>query len=83
MLRFERNPSPALGWGISLAIFAVFLADCFTALGYAEWVLYLLPVAMSLFLWKPWHVALVAVVSGILLLLGLLTSPEGVNPLMR
>ncbi len=32
-----------------------FLVDCFTALGFAEWVLYLLPVSATLFLWRPFQ----------------------------
>ncbi len=82
MLRFERNPSPALGWGIGGGLAAVFLVDCLTRLGFAEWVLYLLPVAASLFLWRPQQVFVVAAAAAVLTTAGFFASPEGIDPVM-
>ena len=82
MLRFERNPTPGLGWGIGGGLAAVFFVDCFTALGFAEWVLYLLPVATSLFLWRPYQVCVVTAAAISLTVLGFYVSPNGIDPLM-
>lgn len=82
MTRFERNPSPALGWGIGSALAVVFFIDCVTALGFAEWVLYLLPVAASLFLWRPYQVCMVAAAAAVLTILGFFVSPNGIEPVM-
>ncbi len=82
MLRFERNPSPALGWGIGSGLAAVFLIDCLTALGFAEWVLYLLPVAASLSLWRPHQVCLVTALAAALTTIGFFLSPSGIDPYM-
>lgn len=82
MLRFERNPSPGLGWGIGGGLALVFLVDCLTALGFAEWVLYLLPVAASLFLWRPFQVCVVAAAAVGLTTVGFFASPMGIDPIM-
>lgn len=82
MIRFERNPSPALGWGIGGGLALVFLIDCITALGFAEWVLYLLPVAATLFLWRPYQVSVVTAAAAVLTSVGFLASPAGIEPVM-
>ena len=82
MLRFERNPSPGLGWGIGGGLALVFLVDCLTALGFAEWVLYLLPVSASLFLWRPYQVCVVAAAAVALTTVGFFASPIGIDPIM-
>lgn len=82
MIRFERNPSPALGWGIGGGLAFVFLVDCKTALGFAEWVLYLLPVAASLFLWRPYQVCMVVAAAVLLTSVGFFASPNGIDPTM-
>lgn len=82
MLRFDRNPSPALGWGIGAGLAVVFLIDCVTALGFAEWVLYLLPVFATVFLWRTYQVCMVAAAAGVLTSVGFFTSPDGIDPVM-
>jgi CheY-like chemotaxis protein/signal transduction histidine kinase len=82
MTRFERNPSPWLGWGIGVGLAAVFVIDCFTALGFAEWVLYVLPVAASLALWRPHQVLWVAAAAIVLTVAGIYVSGDGIDPWM-
>ncbi len=82
MLRFERDPAPWLGWGIGGGLAAVCLVDCFTALGFAEWVLYLLPVSASLFLWRPYQVCVIAATAVVLTVVGFFVSGNGIDPFM-
>ncbi|MBI5270038.1 MAG: response regulator [Burkholderiales bacterium] len=63
-----------------MLLLAVAVVDVVTPLGYAEWVLYFLPVAVTLY--QPvrgWPIA-VAAVATVLSIAGMLASPEGVDP---
>ncbi len=67
------------GYIVGLALF-VFLIDSLTPLGYAEWVLYVLPVAMCLLGNQPQLPAVTAIALLPLLVLGYLLSPAGSDP---
>jgi CheY-like chemotaxis protein len=76
MGRLERQEHPLLRAGIVLAMVAVFAAELVTPLGIAEWVFYLVPVALSLFLWRPWAPLLVAAVATLLMAAGAFVTPQ-------
>lgn len=79
MMRFEHKPTPAVYAAIALSMAAVFLADCLAPLGVAVWVIYLLPVAISLYVWRPTVPIAVALLATILMMAGYFFSPPGVN----
>ncbi len=62
MKRFERRPSPILQLAIFAASAAVFWADLEMPLGVSVWILYLVPLALTLFARRP---ALPLVVGGV------------------
>ncbi|HEX6364461.1 MAG TPA: hypothetical protein VFZ93_16000, partial [Albitalea sp.] len=54
MKRFEEPKGTAIvRTAIVLSIAAVFIADLLTPRGIAVWVFYLVPVALTLFEWRP------------------------------
>ncbi|RZA16147.1 MAG: hypothetical protein EOP02_23560 [Proteobacteria bacterium] len=57
----------------------VFGVDTVTRVGYAEWLLYLVPVALTLFQPRPLAPFLVVAGQIVLLLTGFLMSPEGID----
>ncbi|GIZ50107.1 response regulator [Noviherbaspirillum aridicola] len=57
----------------------VFLVDSLTPLGYAEWVFYILPVALCVFARQPQLPVVVGLVLMPLLVIGYLLSPEGAS----
>ncbi|HEY1076354.1 MAG TPA: response regulator [Fontimonas sp.] len=59
---------------------AVFLIDLQTPLGSAEWVLYLVPCAACLFSREPRLPLAIAAISSLLMVLGFLNSPPGLDP---
>lgn len=52
MRRFQKKPSPFVYIGIGLSTVAVFLTDLVTPLGAASWILYLIPLALTLYDWR-------------------------------
>lgn len=64
---------------IAGSMVAVFVADLFTPLGIAVWVIYLAPVVLSFFLLRPALPLLLAAAATVLALVGLLVSPSGTN----
>src|SRR5687768_7544765 len=66
-----------LAIGVLSAI--VFGVDTQTRVGYAEWLLYLVPVALTLFQPRPLAPFLVVVGQIVLLIVGFMLSPEGIN----
>ncbi len=75
MRRFARTESAVLRAAIVAAMVAVFMIDAFTPLGVVEWIFYLAPVALSLFLWRPAMPLLVAAVATFLIVVGIYVSP--------
>ena len=54
MKRFEQTKtSPILSLAIPVSTAVVFVADLLTPLGLVVWIFYLVPLLLSLFLWKP------------------------------
>jgi signal transduction histidine kinase/DNA-binding response OmpR family regulator len=64
---------------IAGSMVAVFVADLFTPLGIAVWVIYLAPVVLSFFLLHAALPLLLASASTVLTLIGFLASPAGIN----
>jgi CheY-like chemotaxis protein/putative methionine-R-sulfoxide reductase with GAF domain len=56
---------------------AIFGIDLMTRVGIAEWLLYLVPVCLCLFQPRPYAPPLVALIEIVLMIFGLLYSPEG------
>ena len=80
MKRFQEPVSPALLAGIGGGLLGVFLVDVATPLGMSEWVVYLLPVAMTLLTWRPRTSLLVALLASVLLVAGYYASPPNLHP---
>ncbi len=79
MTRFERTPTPGIYTAIVLSMVVVFIVDLLTPLGYAEWVVYLVPVILTLFVWRQSLPLFVAGATTLLMVAGLLLSPAGVS----
>ena len=62
---------------IVASIFAVFIGDFFTPLGIVAWVVYIIPVAFSLWLWQPQAPVVVATICSVLMLIAFFTDAEG------
>lgn len=83
MIRFEGKKTPVQHAAILVSLAAVFALDTMTPLGVAEWILYLVPMALSLFLWRPQTPLLIAFACTVLILLGFAFSPppyQGLPP---
>ena len=80
MMRFEQKPTPAVYAVIALSMAGVFLADCYTALGVAVWVFYLISVKLALFGWRPVLPLAVAVLATILIVVAYFIKPLGLEP---
>ncbi|HEY8190497.1 MAG TPA: GAF domain-containing protein, partial [Micavibrio sp.] len=65
--------------GIAISIMGVFLADVQTPLGIAVWVLYILPLILSLWIWRPSVPLLIAVGVTILMVVNFLTDEPGMD----
>jgi len=70
--------SPFIYTGIALSMLAVLLADWYTPLGVAVWVIYLVPVALSLGLWRAEAPLLIAIFSTVLMVITFMTDAPGV-----
>ncbi len=70
--------SPFIYTGIVLSMLAVVVADWYTPLGVAVWVIYLIPVALSLGLWRAEVPLIIATVSTILMVFTFMTDAPGV-----
>jgi CheY-like chemotaxis protein len=75
----EKN-DPALLLLITALIVSVFIADYYTRLGLAEWILYVLPVGICIFGKSPAMPLQVAAIASVLLFVGFVISPLGVSP---
>lgn len=67
---------------IVLTLVVTLLLDAVTPLGYAEWCLYFLAVALAFFQERPGAPLLVAAIATVLLALGSWLSPDGIDPFM-
>ena len=66
---------------VAVAIGAIFMLDLMTPLGSAEWVMYVLPVALCLMSRKPGLPLIAAAACTILIYAGYVLSPGGGDPL--
>jgi len=76
----ERDLSITLYTVIGLITAGVFVSDLSLEIGIAIWVLYLIPMMLSLLLWQPWTPMVLSLAISILILVGLQFSPEGGDP---
>ncbi len=67
---------------IVLTLVVTLLLDAITPLGYAEWCLYFVAVALAFFQERPRGPLLVAAIATVLLALGSWLSPDGIDPFM-
>ncbi|KQV81271.1 response regulator [Rhizobacter sp. Root1221] len=74
---------PVVHIATALALFVIFVVDLFTPVGYAEWALYLLPVALLLLQRRDWAPLAAALAATVLSVAGHLLSPEGTNPMLH
>jgi transcriptional regulator with GAF, ATPase, and Fis domain len=65
--------------GIVVSMVGVFLADLYTPLGVAVWVVYVIPVALSLWVWWPVVPPAVATMVTILMVITFLTDAAGID----
>ncbi|MGN6726369.1 MAG: sensor histidine kinase, partial [Tepidisphaeraceae bacterium] len=77
MRRFEQKSTLAIYLAIALAMAAVLVADFYTPRGIAVWVIYILPVGLSLFVWRPIVPPLTAFVATMLIVLTFFTDAPG------
>ncbi len=82
MIRFQQKPNPILSGAIGLSLAAVLVADCYTPLGIAVWVLYLVPLVLSYLTWIPLLPVAVGGTASLFMILGLFISPPSVDPSM-
>ena len=66
--------------GLTLAL--TLLLDAVTPLGYAEWCLYFLAVALTIFQDRPRTPLAIAAIASVLLVAGAWLSPDGIDPFM-
>ncbi len=72
-------PGPVLYTLLALITFGIFLADYQTVLGVAVWVLYVIPLTMSLMAWVPTVPVLTACGATFFMVLGFVTDDPGVS----
>jgi signal transduction histidine kinase/DNA-binding response OmpR family regulator len=76
MKRFEQTrSSPLLPIGIVATAIAVFVADLLTPIGVAAWILFLLPLALSLYEWRPRAPLIIAAAATVFIIVGYFDSP--------
>jgi signal transduction histidine kinase/CheY-like chemotaxis protein len=75
MIQFEKNPDAPWYIAIGLSLIIVLVADQLTPLGYAEWILYMVPVALTVFMRRPDLPLIVGAISSLLLIVGYYVSP--------
>jgi len=80
MRRFQQRPTPLITGGLVLALTLVFLSEFYTSLGITVWVLYLIPLVLSYLTWNPAVPVLIGGVVSVLMFVGLLISPAGIDP---
>ena len=69
MARFETASHRGIYWAIALSIAAVFALDLQTRIGVVTWLLYLIPLMLCFFVWRPGLPLAVAAVSSVLLVI--------------
>jgi hypothetical protein len=80
--RLEQKPTLVLYAAIALCLAGVFVADLLTPLGVTLWVVYLVPIVLSLFVWRPVTPLLIAGLATLLTASGYVLAPQGVDPVV-
>ncbi len=80
MERFEQRSTPLLYVAIFVGLTAVFVVDIMTPVGFAEWVIHLLPVSLTIFVWRPSVPLFVGAIASVLLVIGYFLSPARIDP---
>lgn len=65
-----------------MTLTGVFFADLLTPMGVAVWIIYLVPVVLTYFVWRPVAPVAPAALATVLMLIGFILSPPGVEPLI-
>jgi len=73
-MRLDQDDSPWLYAAIFFTMATVFAMDLYTPLGVTVWVLYLIPVALALWVWKPIVPLIVAAIATVLMVISYFTS---------
>lgn len=81
MIRFEKQRTPVADAAIVLGVAFGFVTDIMTPLGIAAWAVYFLPLAFSLYVWRPRMPIVIAVVATVLIVAGRFLSPPSIDPL--
>lgn len=77
MKRFENKTTPAIYAAVLLSIGAVFAADYYARLGIAVFILYMVPMVLMLFTWRPAAPFVVALATSVLIVGDSLMTPKG------
>ncbi len=79
MANVRYKVAPVIYPAMAVASVAIFIADLYTPLGLAVWIGYLVPIALTLFLWRPFAPVVAAALSTLLMAIGFVYSPPGVD----
>ncbi|HNV26261.1 MAG TPA: response regulator [Nitrospira sp.] len=79
MIRFQQKPNPIVSGSIAISMAAVLVGDFYTPLGFAVWVLYLVPLVLSYLTWSPMVPVGVGATVALFTFVGLFISPSGVD----
>jgi signal transduction histidine kinase/CheY-like chemotaxis protein len=77
---FERKMEPVLYAVIAGLVLLPFFADLFMPLGTAVWVIYLLPIVLAYLVSRPLVPPGIAAIATVLVVLGFVLAPPGVDP---
>ena len=80
MRRFQQPANPIITSALILTVALVFLSELYTALGITVWVLYLIPLVLSYLTWNPAFPLIIGGGVSILMIVGLVISPAGIDP---
>jgi hypothetical protein len=76
----DRDSETRHYFAIAALLAVVFVVDHYTRLGLAEWILYMVPVGLCVFVGRTSAPIIVAALASVLIVLGFLVSGTGVNP---
>jgi len=81
MMRFKKQRTPVIDAAIVVSLAIAFMSDVMTPRGITVWTIYFIPVALSLYVWRPRMPILVALVATVLIIAGRFLAPPSVEPL--
>ncbi|HVV00612.1 MAG TPA: hypothetical protein VHH88_04570, partial [Verrucomicrobiae bacterium] len=80
MKLFHYKSNPLIYALIACTMAAVFISDFYIPLGVAVWVFFMIPVVLSILLWRPSIPLWIALLATGIIILGYFLSSPGVNP---